>query len=94
MSIREIIELVIMAFVIISAIATIVISIKKGEMKDFIVTKMGEAEKLYDTLPKPEKSYKKLEYVINAVKEKYKIISLFYNIKDFISKMAKIFNKK
>lgn len=94
MPIREIIELAFMALAIISAIVTIIISIRNGEMKDFIIAKMEEAEKLYDNLPKPEKSYKKLDYVINAVKEKYKLISLFCDIKTFIEKVVKATKKK
>lgn len=90
MPIREIIELVFMALAIISAVATIIIAIRNGEMKDFIIEKMDEAEKKYEDLPKPEKSYKKLEYVLNAVKEKYKLISLFFDIKDFIERIVKI----
>ena len=59
--IKLLIALIVLAVVIIAAIALIVISIVRGEMKEYIKECMAEAEELYKDLPKPEKSKKKLQ---------------------------------
>lgn len=92
MSVREIIELVLLGLMIIFAIVTLIISIKNGEFKEFIVEKMAEAEIQF---PKEMENYqaKRLNYVIEAVKEKYKIMSLIFNIQKFVEYICKITKK-
>lgn len=90
--IKLLIALIILGVVIIGAIALIVISIIRGDMKTYIQECMAEAEELYKDLPKPEKSKKKLQYVIDKVKEKYKLASLFLNIKKFVEMMVEFIN--
>ena len=84
MSVKEIILLVALAVVILGGIATIVIAIVRGDMKKLIVEKMEEAEKL------ELDGAKKLQYVIEAVKEKYKLVELFLNIKKFVEYIISI----
>lgn len=94
MTVETIITLIILGIAIIGGIASIIIAIVRGDMKKFIVEKMKEAGELYKDLPKPEKSIKKLQYVLEAVKEKYKIAELFMNVRKFIEYIVSINNEK
>ena len=91
MSISEIVELVLLGVSVIGLISSIVISLRKGEMKEFIIAKMEEAEEKFKG--DKDKARKKLDYVINAVKEKYKLISLFSDLKRFIEKVIEATKK-
>ena len=81
MSIAEIIELVSLAIVTLGLIISIVTAVTKGKLKEFIIEKMEEAEKT----GKP--AAEKLQYVIEAVKEKYKIVTIIMNVKAFVEKV-------
>ena len=89
----QILETVGLGLAVLIGIIAIVVGILRGEVQKFIVAKMEEAEAQYKDLPKPEKSIKKLEYVVNAVKEKYKIADLIMNVRKFIEKIVEINNK-
>ena len=93
MSKEMIATLIVLGFAILSGIVAIVVAILRGDMKKFIVEKMEEANEKYKDLPKPEKSVKKLEYVVDAVRDKYKIFELILNVKKFIEYIVQI-NKK
>ena len=93
MSQEALISLIMLAVVIVVAIVGIIVALVRGEIKEFAKEKMVEAEELYKDLPKPEKSQKKLEYVIKAVKEKYKISDLIINITKFIKKTIEFINE-
>lgn len=84
MSQKEIISLVILGVICLIGIISIIIAIVRGDMKKFIEEKMAEAEKL------SMDGKQKLEYVINAVKEKYKILELVLNVKKFIEHIIEI----
>lgn len=90
MQIETIISLVVLGVVILASLITIIVAIVRGDMKKFIVEKMEEAEKLFEDLPKEEKTKKKLQYVLEAVKEKYKIMELFLNVKKFVEYIISI----
>ena len=94
MSVAEIIELITLAITLVGLVGTIIVSIRNGEMKNFVIEKMEEAEEKFKDLEKPEKSIKKLDYVINAVKEKYKVLSIIINVKEIIERLVKFKNKK
>ena len=84
MSLYEIIELIVLIVVTLALIAVVVVAIVRGDMKKFIEEKMAEAEKL-------ELDGKhKLEYVIEAVKEKYKIMTIILNVKKVIEHIINI----
>lgn len=93
MTIKDIIFLAILGVGIIAGIVAIIVAIVRGDLKKFIVEKMEEANQLYGNLPKPDRSIKKLQYVLEAVKEKYKIADLFLNVKKFIEYIVQINNK-
>ena len=84
MSKELIITLVALGITIVSALATIIIALVRGGMKKFIVEKMEEAEKL------DMAGCQKLQYVLQAVKEKYKVVELVLNVKKFIEEIIKI----
>lgn len=84
MSQTEIISLIVLGVVCLAGVISIIVAIIRGDMKKFIKEKMAEAEKLSMS------GQQKLEYVINAVKEKYKIPELVLNIKKFIENIIEI----
>lgn len=84
MSQKEIISLVILGVICLIGIISIITAIVRGDMKKFIEEKMAEAEKL------SMDGKQKLEYVINAVKEKYKILELVLNVKKFIEHIIEL----
>lgn len=77
MNIETIIVLVILGIAVLSGIISIVVAVIRGDMKKFIEEKMIEAETM-------QGSVEKLTYVLNAVKQKYKIVELVLNVKKFI----------
>lgn len=93
MSQEALISLIMLAVVIVVSIVGIIVALIRGEVKKFAKEKMIEAESIYADLSKPEKSQKKLEYVIKAVKEKYKISELILNISKFISQTIDFINE-
>lgn len=84
MSQTEIISLIVLGVVCLAGVISIIVAIIRGDMKKFIKEKMAEAEKLSMS------GQQKLEHVINAVKEKYKIPELVLNIKKFIENIIEI----
>lgn len=92
MSIKEIIELCVLGAVVLGGIIAIIVAVVRGEMKDFVVKQMDIAEEKFKDLPKPQKSIEKLQFVIKAVKEKYKIASLILNITKFVEYIVNIKN--
>lgn len=87
MSLEAIISLIVLGVVILAGLITIIVAIVRGEMKKFIIAKMEEAENLkLDGL-------KKLQYVLEAVKEKYKLMELFLNVKKFVESIIEISKK-
>lgn len=84
MSVMEIVELVVLCALAVGGIIAIIVAIVRGEMKKFIEEKMVEAEKLELA------GEKKLAYVLQSVKEKYKILELLMNCRKFIERLIKL----
>lgn len=84
MSQTEIISLIALGIVCLVGIISIIVAVIRGDMKKFIKEKMAEAEKL------SMGGQQKLGYVIDAVKEKYKIPELVLNVKKFIESIIEI----
>lgn len=78
MELQTLIPVILLGIVVLGGIFSIIVAIIRGDMKKFIEEKMVEAEKLELT------GEKKLAYVLQAVKEKYKVVELFLNCKKFI----------
>lgn len=90
MTIETIVTLIVLGATALGGVIALIIAICRGEVKKFIVETMEKAEEIYKDLPKPEKSIKKMQYVIAKVKEKYKLASLFLNVKKFIEYIISI----
>ena len=84
MQIETIISLIILGVVVVAGLIAILIAIVRGDMKKFIEEKMVEAENL------DMSGEQKLKYVMEAVKEKYKVLELLLNVKKFIEKVIAI----
>ena len=84
MSVMEIVELIVLCALAVGGIIAIIIAIVRGEMKKFIEEKMVEAEQLELS------GEKKLAYVLQSVKEKYKILELLVNCRKFIEHLIKL----
>ena len=80
----QIIQLIMLGAFILCALITIIVAIVRGDMKKFIVEQMEIAEKSGKT------GKEKLEYVLAMVKEKYKILELILNVKQFIETIIDI----
>lgn len=78
MNIETIILTVILGVMAIAGLLGIIIAIVRGDMKKFAEEKMVEAENLELT------GEKKLAYVLQAIKEKYKVLEVLLNCKKFI----------
>ena len=87
MEVREIIEIISLCITTIGLIVTLFTAITKGKLKEFIIQKMEEVE------TKELTSVEKFEYVVNAVKEEYKILAILINIETFIEKVIDISKK-
>lgn len=87
MSVQEITLLVLLAVSVLSGVATIIVAIIRGEMKKFVVEKMEEAEQ------SGKSGVEKLQFVLDAVKEKYKVLQIILNIQEFVEKIIDITKK-
>lgn len=84
MQIETIVSLVTLGVVTLGGIVTIIVALVRGDMKKFIEEKMIEAEKLEMT------GREKLAYVLEAVKEKYKLMEVVMNVRKFIEHIIEI----
>ena len=87
MDIQTLILTIILGIVALGGLIAIFIAIVRGEMKKFIEEKMVEAEQLELS------GEKKLAYVLQAVKEKFKIVEVFLNCKKFIEHLIDLTKK-
>jgi len=87
MEIREIIEIIALCISTVGLITTLFTAITKGKLKEFVIQKMEEVE------TKELTSVEKFDYVVNAVKEEYKILAILINIETFIEKVIDISKK-
>ena len=78
MQLEVILSLIVIGCFIVGSIVAIIIAIVRGDMKRFIEAKMIEAEQ------SGMSGKEKLEYVIKAVKDKYKIMEIVLNVKAFV----------
>ena len=84
MSLEVIITIIALGIPCLGGIVAIVLAIVRGDMKKFIVEKMEEAEK------SGMSGKEKLNFVIEAVKEKYKVLELVLNVKKFVEYIISI----
>lgn len=84
MQVETIITLVTLGVACLSGIAGIVVALVRGDMKKFIVEQMEIAEKSGMT------GTKKLQYVLEAVKTKYKVLEVVLDVKKFVEYIISI----
>lgn len=84
MEIGTIITLCVLGVSVVSGLIAIIVAIVRGDMKKFIVEKMEEAEK------SGKSGKEKLAYVLEAVKEKYKVMDFILNVKKFVEYIISI----
>ncbi len=87
MSTEQIIELIFLVLSTLGLIAVIVVSLIKGDMQKFIKEKMVEAEQ------SGLDGVKKLQFVIDAVKDKYKILQIIVNVQKFVNDLVALTKK-
>lgn len=79
---------VLLGVLLLAALVVAVIIFVKTGMKDYLIQLIGEAENLY---PKTEPDYqkKRLQYVLENFKAKYKWLGWLINAAKFIAKFCK-----
>lgn len=78
MTVEMIITLATLGVVVLAGLITIAVALIRGDMKKFVEEKMIEAEKTGAS------GAEKLQYVILAVDEKYKVLKFLLNVKKFV----------
>ena len=84
MDIKALIAIIVLGVIVLGSLATLLISLFRGEMKKFITEKMAEAE-THTEWTGEQKRY----FVIESFKEKYKIMEFILNCKKFIELIIK-----
>ena len=84
MELQTLIPVVLLGITVLGGIFGIIVAVVRGDMKKFIEQKMVEAEE------SGKSGGEKLAYVINAVKDKYKVMELFLNVKKFIEHVIEL----
>ena len=84
MNIEMIITLITLGVIALGGIVSVLVAIVRGEVKQFIIKAMEIAEK------SGMDGSKKLQYVLNAVKEKYQLASIVINVRKFIEYIISI----
>ena len=87
MDIQTIILTVVLGVVALGGLLSIIIAIVRGDMKKFIEEQMVEAEQLELS------GEQKLAYVLQAVREKYKVMEVLLNCKKFIKHIIDLSKK-
>lgn len=93
MDYKLLITTIVLGVILLCTLVFLIIELFNGNMKKFVMEKITEAEKLF---PKEIEGYqeKRRNYVIEAFKEKYKIMAFCLNIQKFIELVCKLFKPK
>ena len=93
MDYKLLITTIILGVILLGTLVFLAIELFNGNMKKFVMEKIAEAEKLF---PKEIEGYqeKRRNYVIEAFKEKYKIMAFCLNVQKFIELICKLFKPK
>lgn len=83
-NVSAICTIVILGIIALSSIIGLIVAFCRGEMKKFIEEKMTEAEK------SGKSGSEKLQYVIDAFGDKYKIGSIILNCEKFVEEIIKL----
>ena len=93
MDYKLLITTIVLGVILLATVVFLCIELFNGNMKKFVMEKIAEAEKMF---PKDVEDYqeKRRNYVIETVKEKYKIMSFCLNVQKFIELICKLFKPK
>ena len=93
MDYKLLITTIVLGIILLATVVFLCIELFNGNMKNFVMEKIAEAEKLF---PKDMEDYqeKRRNYVIESFKEKYKIMSFSLNVQKFIQLICKLFKPK
>lgn len=93
MDYKLLITTIVLGVILLGTLIFLCIELFNGNMKKFVMEKIAEAEKLF---PKEMEDYqeKRRNYVIEAFKEKYKIMAFCLNVQKFIELICKLFKPK
>lgn len=93
MDYKLLITTIVLGIILLCTLVFLIIELFNGNMKKFVMEKITEAEKLF---PKEIEDYqeKRRNYVIEAFKEKYKIMAFCLNIQKFIELICELFKPK
>lgn len=83
-NVELLVTIIILGVMLLCSLITLIIALCNGSMKKFIVEKMSEADAHSDW-----SSDQKREFVVNAFKEKYKIMKFVLDCKKFIELVIK-----
>lgn len=84
MDTKALVTIIILGVLLLVSLISLLAALFNGSMKKFIVEKMAEADSHKDW-----SAEQKRNYVIEAFKEKYKIIEFLCNVKKFIELVIK-----
>ena len=84
---------IVLGVILLATVVFLCIELFNGNMKKFVIEKIAEAEKMFS---KDVEDYqeKRRNYVIEAFKEKYKIMAFCLNVQKFIELICKLFKPK
>ena len=93
MDYKLLITTIVLGVILLATVVFLCIELFNGNMKNFVMEKIAEAEKMF---PKDVEDYqeKRRNYVIEAFKEKYKIMAFCLNVQKFIELICKLFKPK
>lgn len=93
MDYKLLISTIVLGVILLATLVFLGIELFNGNMKNFVMEKIAEAEKLF---PKDTEDYqeRRRHYVIESFKEKYKIMSFCLNVEKFIELICKLFKPK
>ena len=93
MDIKLLVTVIVLGVALLGALVLLLIALFNGSMKNFVIEAWNEAEKKF---PKTEADYqtKRMDYVVNAVKEKYKLMAFALGVKKFVELLCKLCKAK
>lgn len=84
MDYKALIAIIILGVLLLSSLITLLVALFRGDMKKFITEKIAEADSHSDWTGEQKRNF-----VIEAFKEKYKIMEFLLNAKKFIELVIK-----
>ena len=93
MDYKLLITTIVLGVILLATVVFLCIELFNGNMKKFVMEKIAEAEKMF-TKDVEDYQEKRRNYVVEAFKEKYKIMAFCLNVQKFIELICKLFKPK